>query len=410
MTTASSSPTDRGAGAMPCAGLRVIELAADPGGEFTSQLLAELGAQVIKVEPPEGSASRNVGPFANDIVDPNRSLHFWYYNTNKQSVIADLHSDAGRQLFEQLLRDADILVTTLQPRELKALRLDYASLQIRFPRLIVCSVTPFGLDGPWADYLSSDLVALAAGGPLNSCGYDDHSLPPIRPGGNQAYHTAASYAQIGVMLALLERQQTNRGQLVDVSTHEALAVTVELANPYWFYPRVHVHRQTCRHAQPVPTQPALFLCGDGRYVYFVLIVAEQKPWQALLGWLDRNGFAADLTDPMYSDVAYRQKNFDHVQGLVESFFMITPAEEVYRQGQALGLPIGILNAPEDLLADEHLRARDFFVPVHHEGLGPVLYPGATTRFSSFDAPPIRRAPLLGEHGADIASALAKENR
>jgi crotonobetainyl-CoA:carnitine CoA-transferase CaiB-like acyl-CoA transferase len=289
---------------------------------------------------------------------------------------------------------------------LRAAGLDLAALSETYPRLIVLSVTPFGLTGPWADYKSSDLVALAAGGPLNSCGYDDHSIPPIRPGGNQGYHSAASFAQIGVMLALLERQKTGRGQLLDVSMHEACAVNVELANPYWFYPKVHVHRQTCRHAQPSPTQPALFRCADGRYVYFALILSEPKAWNSLVAWMDARGMAAQLTQPEFNDVAYRQAHFHEVQELVECFFLVQDSHEAYRDGQAAGLPLGVLNAPEDLFEDEHLKARGFFVEVEHEGIGKAAYPGPIYRFSSFEEVPRTAAPNLGQHTADVLGANA----
>jgi crotonobetainyl-CoA:carnitine CoA-transferase CaiB-like acyl-CoA transferase len=379
------------------AGLKVVEIAHDVGGEFTGLLLAQQGAEVVKLEPPEGSPTRRVGPFAKGREGPDTSLNFWFYNSNKKSVAADLAAPGGRAALEGLLADADILVTTLQPAELKAAGLDLAALCEAYPRLIVLSVTAFGLTGPWSDYKSSDLVALAAGGPLNSCGYDDHSIPPIRPGGNQAYHSAASFAQIGVMLALLERQKTGRGQLLDVSMHEACAVNVELANPYWFYPRVHVHRQTCRHAQPSPTQSALFRCADGRYVYFALILSEPKAWNALVDWMDSKGMAVQLTDPAFSDVAYRQQHFHEVQELVECFFLIQDSHEAYHDGQAAGLPIGVLNAPEDLFDDEHLQARGFFVDVEHEGVGKVAYPGPIYRFSSFGEAARTAAPRLGEH-------------
>ena len=387
-------------------GVRVVEFASDPAGEFTGQMLSDLGAEVIKVEPENGSPTRSVGPFAAGRRDHNSSLTFWYYNTNKRSVVCDIGSEQGRADLERLLETADIFLSTLQPSELKALNLDFAELRARFPRLIILSVTPFGLSGPWADRLSSDLVALALGGPLNMCGYDDHTISPIRPGGNQAYHTAASYAQIGALLALLEREQSGRGQLVDVSMHEALAVTVELANPYWFYPRSNVYRQTCRHAQPTPTQPALFLCADGRYVYFALILSDQKPWKNLVQWMDSKGMAADLTDPAYSEFKYRQANFSHIQELVECFFLVNDADLVFHEGQGYGLPIGILNAPEDLKADEHLKVRDFFVPVQYEGVGEVSYPGPVLRYSAI--PPVRRsrAPNLGEHTNSILNAIS----
>jgi len=385
----------------PLAGLKVVEIANDIGGEFSGLLLAQMGAEVVKLEPPDGSPTRRVGPFAKGQTGPDASLNFWYYNSNKKSVTADLTAGPGKAALESLLADADVLISTLQPAALKDLGLDLARLCEAHPKLIVLSVTPFGLTGPWADYKSSDLVALAAGGPLNSCGYDDHSIPPIRPGGNQGYHSAASFAQIGVMLALLERQQSGRGQLLDVSMHESCAVNVELANPYWFYPRVHVQRQTCRHAQPSPTQPALFRCADGRYVYFALILSEAKAWNALVAWMDSKGMAMQLTDPEFSDIEFRQTRFHEVQDLVECFFLIQDSHDAYHEGQAAGLPIGVLNAPEDLFDDEHLKARGFFVEVEHEGLGPVAYPGPIYRFSSFGEVDRTAAPKLGEHDAEM---------
>jgi crotonobetainyl-CoA:carnitine CoA-transferase CaiB-like acyl-CoA transferase len=391
----------------PLTGLKVIEVAHDIGGEFAGLLLAQMGAEVVKLEPPEGSPTRRVGPFAKGREGPDSSLNFWFYNSNKQSVTADLATPGGMATLKALLADADIFVSTLQPKALAALGLDLQALSEAFPRLIIASVTPFGLTGPWADYKSSDLVALAAGGPLNSCGYDDHSIPPIRPGGNQGYHTVTSFAQIGVMLALLERQKTGRGQVLDISMHESCAVNVELANPYWFYPKVNVQRQTCRHAQPSPTQSALFRCADGRYVYFALILAEPKAWSALVNWMASKDMAVQLTDPAFSDVAYRQAHFHEVQELVECFFLIQDSHDAYHDGQAAGLPIGVLNAPEDLFDDEHLKAREFFVDVEHEGLGKVAYPGAIYRFSSFGQVARTAAPKLGEHTDEV---LGKDAR
>jgi crotonobetainyl-CoA:carnitine CoA-transferase CaiB-like acyl-CoA transferase len=390
----------------PLKGLTVVELAEDPGGEFAGQLLAEMGARVIKIEPPGGSPSRAVGPFAKGEASADTSLNYWYYNSNKLGVVLDLEAPDGLAPLMALLGQADIFICTLQPKALSALGLDFDALAGDFPRLIVLSVTAFGLTGPWADYKSSDLVALAAGGPLNSCGYDDHTIPPIRPGGNQGYHTVASFAHIGVMLALLERQKTGLGQVLDISMHEACAVNVELANPYWFYPRVHVHRQTCRHAQPSPTQSALFRCADGRYVYYTLIIADHKAWQSLVRWMDAAGMAAQLTDPAFEDLKHRQDHFDEIQELVECFFLVHESDRMYKEGQAVGLPIGVLNAPEDLFGDEHLVAREFFVNVEHEGLGPVAYPGAMYRFSAFGEVPRARAPKLGEHTDAVLAELA----
>jgi crotonobetainyl-CoA:carnitine CoA-transferase CaiB-like acyl-CoA transferase len=385
-------------------GLRVVELAGDPGGEMVGKLLAEMGADVVKVEPPEGSPTRAIGPFAAGHVDPDHSLTFWYYNTNKRSVVVDYRTDEGRAELLGLAARADVFISTLARRELRAAGLDLHQLRADAPALVVVSLTPFGLTGPWADRLSSDLVGLALGNPLNSCGYDDHDIPPIRPGGDQAYQTLASFALMGAMLALVERQRTGRGQLVDLGMHDCSAVNAELANPYWFYPRALVQRQTCRHAQPTPTQPALFRCGDGRWVYFVIFATDQKQWDVLLEWLDTKDVAVDLRDPAFADPAYRQAHFHHIQEVVEVFFLLQTAQDAYHDGQARGLPIGPINAPDDLLDDEHLQARGFFVEVGHDDVPPARYPGPPFRFSRYGAARLVRAPRLGEHTAAVLGA------
>ncbi len=324
---------------------------------------------------------------------PNASLTFWYYNTNKRSVALEL--PAALASLDRLLAGADVLIMALHPDDQATLGLDPRALADRFPRLVVCALTPFGQDGPWAGYHSSDLVSLAAGGLLNSCGYDDHSIPPIRPAENQAYHVGASFALISIFLALLERDESGRGQVIDLSVHDSVAVSPELANPYWFYPRVLVQRQTCRHAQPTPTQSALFETLDGRYVYFALILADIKPWQSLVGWMDSLGIAADLTDEAYDSLAHRQANFPHIQQMLEAFFLIQDADTVYHEGQARGLPIAVINSPDDVLTDEHLEARQFFENVVHADGREALYPGVPIRFSSYPAVHQSAAPALG---------------
>ena len=285
----------------------MVELAGDPAGEMLGKLLAEMGADVIKVEPPGGIAD----PFDRAVRRrpcrrrPQPDVLVLQHQQAQRRRSTTGPPTAGAALDPARSPAPTSCISTLRGRRVAPLGIDLDRPPCRCTvRLIVVSITPFGLDGPWADWASCDLVGLALGSPLNSCGYDDHSIPPIRPGGDQGYQSAASFALMGLMLALVERQQTGRGQLVDVGMHDCLAVNAELANPYWFYPRALVHRQTCRHAQPTPTQPALFQCGDDRWVYFVIFVADQKQWQALLDWIDSKGLAVDLLDPEFDDPAY----------------------------------------------------------------------------------------------------------
>ena len=353
---------------------------------------------MVKVEPPDGSPSRRVGPWAHGAVDPDKSLNFWYYNPNKRSVVIDLPAEGAR--FEQLLSQADVLVVSGSLAEQERLGIEPKEIEERHPHLVVCAVTPFGQDGPWAAYEDSDLVALAAGGLLYSCGYDDHSIPPIRPAENQAYHVAASFALISIFLGLVEKQHTHRGQVIDLAVHDSVAVSPELANPYWFYPKAIVKRQTCRHAQPTPTQPALFESLDGRYVYFTLILADTKPWQSLVEWMDSMGLAADLTEPEYADFAHRQANFPHIQQMLEAFFLLQDADAAYHEGQSRGLPIAVINSPDEVIHDEHLRARGFFEPVHHADGSVADYPGPPIRFSSYPVVAQTAAPQLGSVRAE----------
>jgi benzylsuccinate CoA-transferase BbsE subunit len=385
---------------LPYSNLRVVEVGGSIAAEFTGRLMARMGADVVKIEPPEGSATRSVGPFAQGRDDGEHSLPFWYHNTNKRSVVCDHPSSEGATL-RGLLAEADVCLLGLTTAELAANGLQPAELGAEFERLIVVAFTPFGLHGPWAEYLTSDLVALAAGGVLHTCGYDDHSLPPIRPPEHHASYTTASFAHQSVLLALLERRRSGRGQVLDVSMHDCLALSPEIVNPYWFYPKVVLQRQTARSAQPTLTQPSHFLCRDGRYVLLVLLISYQKPWDTLVEWLDSHGLAADLLDEQYGDLQHRQRNFPHIQGILEAFFLLGDADARAHDGAALGLPIFTINAPEEVLQDRHLNERQAFETLDHDDSPAGRYPAVPYRFSAFTPRPLERAPRLGEHNEEV---------
>jgi crotonobetainyl-CoA:carnitine CoA-transferase CaiB-like acyl-CoA transferase len=205
----------------PLAGLRVLELA-DESGQFCGKLLGDLGADVVKVEPPGGELSRTVGPFLDDTPHPERSLSFWYYNTSKRSITLDLKNADGRRLFARLAATADVVLETFRPGFLASLGLDYATLRAQNPGLILCSLTPFGQTGPWRDYLSSDLLHMAAGGEMASSGYDEvdaPGAPPIAPGGGNAWHMGCHYACMAIMAALVFRSVSGQGQSIDASPY-----------------------------------------------------------------------------------------------------------------------------------------------------------------------------------------------
>lgn len=368
----------------PFAGLRVLEVSEDPTGDLVGKLLSDLGAEVVKIEAGDRPGLRDVGPFAGDVPGPDRSLSFAYYNAGKKSVrIAD--GEVPLEVAASMAAEVDLLVTTCHPADYgEDLVARYEALLAEHRQLIVVSVTPFGLTGPWKAYRAGDLVSLALGGPLIMCGYDDLELAPVTPGGDQGYHTGSSFAFAGALYALIEREASGQGQLVDVARHDALAVTIEMAFPYWHYQQAPVRRQTCRHAQPTLTQPALFKALDEKYVYLVLIINEPKAWKSMVDWLAAHGLAADLQEPRFDDPQIRQAEFQHIQGIVDAFMAVTPSDVLFREGQQIGLPIGVVNAPEDLFTDPHLVERSFFQDVDSSSLGPLRLPGPPYRFSSYE--------------------------
>ena len=224
--------------------VRVLDLA-DEAGAYCGKLLADMGADVITVEPPGGAAMRDIGPFYREAADRNRSLFFWHYNTNKRSVTLDLDSPRDRERFLRLATTADVVIETGAPGQLGARGLGYTTLSARNPGLTLVSITPFGQTGPYRDFRGSDLIAQALGGMVFVNGFPDE--PPLQGLGLQAYHTASAYAAIGTLLALLAREHSRRGQWIDVSIQECVAAALEHASSFFHQDGRIAQRQGSLH-------------------------------------------------------------------------------------------------------------------------------------------------------------------
>jgi crotonobetainyl-CoA:carnitine CoA-transferase CaiB-like acyl-CoA transferase len=390
----------------PLAGLRILELA-DETGHFCGKLLSDLGADVVKIEPPGGERSRRIGPFLDDIPHPERSLFFWYYNTSKRGITLNLETADGRQLFRRLAIAADVIVETFRPGILTSLGLGYEALSGENSRLIVCALTPFGQTGPWRDYASSDLLHMAAGGQMASCGYDESDMPnapPIAPGGGNAWHMGCHFAYMAIMAALVYRSVSGQGQYIDTSIHEACALTTESAIANYIYRGEVLRRQTGRHHAAGPTPRTQFRAKDGNYVC-ALVAGRLNPRYVgqLADLLDSYGMAGDLKDPKYQDPAFIAANTAHIiDDLVADFIASLPAEEVYHAAQERGFTWGAVRAPEALLDDPHLRDHGFWKEVEHPELGrSFVYPGEAAIFNGSPWRISRRAPLIGEHNTEI---------
>ena len=399
MTDATTAPG-------PLAGLRVLELA-DEKGQLCGKLLADLGADVIKIEPPGGEATRRIGPFLDGVPHPDRSLHFWHYNTSKRGITLALETADGRRLFYRLAAEADVILETFKPGHLASLGLGYEALRAGNGGLVMCALTPFGQTGPWRDYQTSDLLHMAAGGEMASCGYDEDDVPgapPIAPGGGNAWAMGSHFAYIAVMAALVFRQMSGQGQYIDASVHEACALTTESAIANYVYRGETLLRQTGRHHAASPGPRTQFLAKDGTYVC-ALVAGRLNPKYVLelADLFEALGYPHDLRDAKYQDATVIAASQSHIiDGLVAGFIASLPAETVYHAAQERGFTWASVRAPEQLLEDEHLKDRGFWKMVEHPELGrSFLYPGEAAIYNGTPWRISRRAPLVGEHNVEI---------
>ena len=390
----------------PLTGLRVLELTGETA-QFCGKLMADLGADVIKIEPPGGQENRNIGPFLDDEPHPERSLHFWHYNTSKRGVTIDITKPEGQELFRKLAANAGLVLESLPVGRLAKLGLGYEILSATNPGLIMCSVTPFGQDGPWRDYQTSDLLHLAAGGQMASSGYDTEDVPdapPIAPGGGNAWHIASHYAYIGILAALYHRDFTGEGQYIDVSVHEACSLTTEGAIAIYLSTGEVVRRHTGRHASPDMSPVIQHATNDGGYINTTrsgsnLTTARVK---ILAEWMDSYGLAQDLLDEKFQDPAVVAQSDQHFAAVLKNFFANMPLVEAYEGGQELNFPWGAVRTMGEIVGDPHLGDRDFFVSVEHPELGrEFTYPGPAAIYNGSPWRIYRRAPLIGEHNDEI---------
>ncbi len=390
----------------PLAGLRVLETA-DEKGQYCGKLMADLGADVIKIEPPGGQSTRSVGPFLNDVPHRERSLSFWHYNTSKRGVTLSLDNADGQRLFRRLAATADVVLESYAPGYMEARGLGHQHLEPLNPTLIMCSLTPFGQTGPWRDYRTSDLLHLAAGGQMASSGYDPEDVPdapPIAPGGGNAWHIAGHYAYIGILAALCYRDLTGEGQYIDASIHEACALTTEGAIAIYLSTGEVVLRHTGRAASADQSDRTQLATGDGGWVNITRSGSNITParLRLLAGWMEAHGLAQDLLHEKYQDPAVVQDSAHHITQVMTGFFAQLPGEEVWRGGQERGFPWGVIRTLDEIVDDPHLQDWGFYVEVEHPELGrSFIYPGPAAIYNDSPWRISRRAPLIGEHNREV---------
>jgi crotonobetainyl-CoA:carnitine CoA-transferase CaiB-like acyl-CoA transferase len=399
--------------------LRVIEVS----GQYTpigGRLLAELGADVIVVEPPSGSPHRSRPPFADDQPGADRSLRWWAGNAGKRGVTTDLETADGIQTLRRLVETADIVIAAGD--RLADGAIDYQRSQAGHKGLIWVSVTPFGCNTARAQVPVTDLTMLAGSGPVWNCGYDDRSLPPIRGAGDQSANIAGMYCAIGALIAVTYRDQTGRGQLVDVNVSAACNVTCEQTTYNWLVNQAVCLRQTGRHAYPTPSSPVQVRCADGHYATTGVLPRKPEDFVRLLAWLDELDLTNELPEAVFLELgAERDAPVDlaKIGEDDETTAILTaardamrliasrlPAKEFFVTSQHRGFPAGAILPPHEAFDDKHTVARGFHEHVEHPELGrTVTYPGTPYVFSETPTATPTRPPLLGEHNSQLEELI-----
>ncbi len=392
-------------------GYRILDLAQEPGF-LAGKLLAELGADVIKVEPPQGDPARRRGPFVGATLDPERSVLWLALNTSKRGLTLDLTQSRGREIFYRLCRSADAVLETAGPSEphgLASLGVSYDSLHAENARLVICNLSPFGLTGPYRSDRGSDLISVATGGNMYPTGNPER--PPVRCSMPVSHYHGGIEAAVAVVFALWGRENSGHGQVVDVSRQEVMGMP-NMTTPTQFpFTGFKGGRVGGGFRGNKAFFHELWPCKDG-YVSFALRggPARIPGILKLIEYMDENGAApAALKNrdwQKYNHNLISQPEVDEIEAALAAFFSSKTMEELFTAACDRNLMLAPANTAQQIVRSRQLAAREFFVRLEDTGRGLTLtYPGAFAQ-SSLGGIAVRGpAPRLGEHNAEIYGEL-----
>jgi len=384
---------------------RVLDLT-NENGFLCGKILADLGADVIKVEPPGGDPARMIGPFCKDIPDPEGSLFWLAYNTSKRGITLSLETQDGREILKELIRTTDFVIESFPPGYMDDLGLGYSSLRKINNRLIMTSITSFGQGGPYKDYKSSDLIAMAMGGLMYSIGDSDRA--PLRFSLEQVYPQAGIQAAMATLIAHNYRRTSGEGQHIDVSIQECVTSMLEHRYHFLEYGEEGSDR---RRGQRVmrgggKTAPLhIWPCRDGYVCWRVFTAAQGSKTKALVEWMEEEGMGEKVNQVDWAAVDFEKLSQEQLGGWEKEFgkfFLLHTKTELQREAMKRDIMMFPVNTIEDLLKDEQLAVRDFWVEVKHAEISCTLtFPGAPYKLEQPLWRISQRAPLIGEHNLEI---------
>ena len=377
-------------------GLRVLDLTGRMGG-YCGMLLANLGAEVVLIEPPAGDPMRREGPFKNDIVHPDGSLSFAGYHTNKKGIVLDLETAQGQTTFRALVANADVLIEDRPPGYLDRIGIGYQALQVIRPSLVMTSITGFGLTGPYRDFKAPNMVAFAMGGLMNLCGHPERA--PLMGPCDVAYHLGSVHAAFGTLVALYNRRVTGRGDRVEVSLQDVLVADPFLRIITRYSVTGEIPGRT-GHSQST-TVAETYKCKDG---YARIFCNQPDHWKRLVEWL---GNPAELMDPKFENVQNRHPLRPVLDRIIEARTATLNTKVFFEEFQSHRLAASPINSPSAFLEDPQTKHRQYVVEIDDPSLGRHRFPGDPYKFSESPWRIERGAPRLGEHQRAVTNELAK---
>ena len=385
------------------AGVKVLDLTQYEAGTSCTQALGWLGADVVKVEPQTGENGRYASTNSGDV----DSFYFIMMNSNKRSLVCDLKSERGKAVIRKMVEEADVMIENMSPGAIERLGFGWDVVSKINPRLIMAQIKGFNPDGPYAKYLSFDMIAQAVGGAFAITG--EAGRPPLRPGPHVGDTGAGIHALVGIIAALYQRQSTNKGQRVEVSMQDAVINfnRICFAGQLMFGKPVPRTGNQSSIGAAAPSE--LYPCkpgGDNDYVMVYTSRAGNWHWQRLLTVIGRE----DLKDdPRFASPAARVQNAKEVDKLVADWCALHTKVEAMEKMQNAGVPAGAVLDTAELSADPHLRKRGMFVPVQHPKRGEVMVPGWPVHMSESKVD-VTCGPLLGEHTEEVLASWVGMNK
>jgi crotonobetainyl-CoA:carnitine CoA-transferase CaiB-like acyl-CoA transferase len=379
-------------------GVKVLEYASFIAGPYCGKLLADLGAEVIKIEKPAvGDEARQYGPFPYDLPHPERSGLFLYLNTNKLSITLNVEAATGAKIFKELLKESDIFIEDNPPAVMESLGLDYANLQKVNPGIIMVSITPFGQSGPYRDYKGYAINCSALGGQSVCAG--EPGREPLTPPLSLGHYQSGAAGAVAALAALFARELTDKGQQADISEAQVWA-TLHTGNQVSAYVMHGLKRMRWGHRTPGVYPYTILPCQDG---YVSMIAIQGYQWKRFLELIG-DGEVPDwyANDPRFKDRReISLKYADEMDALLAPWLMSHTKEEIYSLCREKRIPFAPVKNIKEVVNDPHLKVREYFVEVEHPATGSLKYPGAPYKLSETPWKVDKPAPLLGEHNEEV---------